>query len=211
MDGKGSLVVGGGAVALRKVTSLISSRAKVLVVSPEVRREIIEMPGVEVQRSAYDPAVMRLGGRRWWLVFAATNNEHVNRQVCADARAAGIWACNCSDPDDGDMVSPASRVVGAITISVSTGGGSPGLAASLADQAVAAILPEQGTLAGLLPSWRAQVREMFADESTRRNLMRALSGDEMIKAIKSGGKGAAMAYFDVLVAEAKLKLERQGE
>lgn len=211
MDGKDSLVVGGGAVALRKVASLIAGGARVVVVSPEVRREIIETPGVEIMRATYDPSMMHTGNRRWWMVFAATSNEMVNRQVCADAQAAGIWACNCGVPDDGDMVSPASRQVGAITIAVSTGGGSPSLAASLADQAVAGISAEQSTLAGLLPLWRAQVREMFGDETTRRNLMRALSGDEVIKAIKSGGQSAAAAYFDRLVAAARLKPERQGE
>ncbi len=210
MDGKDALVVGGGAVALRKITGLLASGARVQVVSPEISREITELPGVEQLATIYDSTVMR-GARRWWLVIAATNNADVNAQVCADARSAGIWACNCSDPEAGDLVSPATRVMGQITLAVSTGGGSPGFAAKLADQAAAGLSDSQKMLSGLLPQWRQHIRKSIDNEATRRTLMRALSGDEMLATIKSGGQRAAAEYFDRLVAEAKLNCERNGE
>ncbi|MGC8560751.1 MAG: precorrin-2 dehydrogenase/sirohydrochlorin ferrochelatase family protein [Phycisphaerae bacterium] len=210
MDGKESLVVGGGGVALRKITALVAGGSRVLVVSPEVRPEISELRGIEIKRAVYDSSIMRPSDRHWWLVFAATNHSDVNAKVCADARAAGIWACNCSAPDDGDLISPASRAVGEITIAISTSGGSPGFAAQLADQAVAGISADQKTLAGLLPQWRMQIRNAFDHEATRRDLMRRVSGDEMIAAIKSGGEKAAAEYFDRLVAEARLNCGRQG-
>ncbi len=211
MDGKDALVVGGGAVALRKITGLLASGARVQVVSPDISREITQLPGVAQRATIYDSTVMRNAGRRWWLVFAATNKADVNAQVCDDARSEGIWACNCSDPEEGDLVSPATRMVGEITLAVSTGGGSPGLAARLADQAVAGISDSQKMLSGLLPQWRQSIRRSFDHEATRRMLMRAVSGDEMLATIKSGGVGAAAEYFDRLVAEAKLHGERHGE
>ena len=211
MDGKESLVVGGGAVALRKISSLVACGSRVLVVSPEIRPEISEFHGVELKHAVYDSTLMHPPDRHWWLVFAATNRPDVNAQVCADARAAGIWACNCGAPDDGDLISPASRTVGEITIAVSTGGGSPGFAAQLADQAVAGISADQKILAGLLPQWRTQIRKAFDHEATRRDLMRKISGDEMLAAIKFGGEKAATDYFDRLVAEAKWNRGRQGQ
>lgn len=211
MDGKESLVVGGGAVALRKISSLVASGSRVLVVSPEVRPEISEFHGVDLRKSVYDSSIMRPSDRHWWLVFAATNRPDVNAQVCADARAAGIWACNCSAPDDGDLISPANRTVGEITIAVSTGGGSPGFAAQLADQAVAGISADQKILVGLLPRWRMQIRKAFDHEAIRRELMRRITGDEMLAAIKSGGEKAAADYFNRLVAEAKFHHGRQGQ
>lgn len=210
-EGKDVLVVGGGAVALRKITSLVACGTRVLVVSPEISRDISELSGVELKNTRYDSSIMRPVDRRWWLVFAATNNADVNAAVCADARAVGIWACNCGDPETGDLLSPATRVVGEITLAVTTGGGSPGLAARLADQAAAGISESQKMLSGLLPQWRQLIRRSFDQQATRRMLMRALSGDEMLATIKSGGRRAAAEYFDRLVAEAKLKTERHGE
>ena len=51
--GRSVLVVGGGAVALEKVDGLLDAEAAVTVVAPEVVPELVDRPGVRVERRPY--------------------------------------------------------------------------------------------------------------------------------------------------------------
>lgn len=210
LQGKDVLVVGGGAVAYRKVASLADGGARVHVLSPEIRPEIPAIPGVASVKAPYSSAIMLPPNPRWWLVFAATNREEINAQVCRDAQSAGIWACNCSDPSMGDVITPATRRAGPIVLAVSTGGASPGLAAQIAQTALAGISPQHQILAELLMSWRAVIQAKISTELVRRQLMRELSGEAMLATISAAGREGAERRFRLLMAEAQNAGERSG-
>ena len=79
------LVVGGGAVARRKVEGLVKARAEVTVVAPAIADAIRELPVRIVERA------VRV--RATWidvrLVITATDEPAVNAAVAADAHASG--------------------------------------------------------------------------------------------------------------------------
>src|SRR5947209_375431 len=87
------LIVGGGAVALRKARGLIESAARVTVVSPEFHKGFDELKDVE--RIAAPYMATHMARKMWRLVFAATNVKEVNEQVFKHASAAGILCCRC--------------------------------------------------------------------------------------------------------------------
>ena len=89
------LVVGGGAVARRKVDALLACGADVTVVAPDVDVELAARP---VARRAPPLPPGEVAGYR--LVMAATGDPEVaNAAVYEDAEAAGVWVNAADDPD----------------------------------------------------------------------------------------------------------------
>lgn len=83
LRGKKAVVVGGGAIALRRVGVLLEFGAQVVIISPRCQ----QVPeGVVYLARAYQPG--DLAGA--FLAVAATNDRAVNHQVGQDAKALGI-------------------------------------------------------------------------------------------------------------------------
>lgn len=120
--GRPCLVVGGGAIAARKVGHLLDAEAEVVVVAPEAGEDMAGLIGagrVEHIQRAFEPGDVE--GR--YLVFAATNSEDVNQQVLACCRERGIL-CSAVDSSwpDGDFVMPAITRKAGLVVTVATGG-----------------------------------------------------------------------------------------
>lgn len=122
VKGRPCLVVGGGKVALRKVAGLLDAGADVTVVSPEMDEDLAALAAagrIRPLRRVFeenDPQGQEL-------VFAATGNKFVNRQVLAACRARRVLCCPVDGNwVDGDFVTPATFRKGHLTVSISTGG-----------------------------------------------------------------------------------------
>jgi siroheme synthase-like protein len=151
LRGKRALVVGLGSVGRRKVAGLVAAGARVIVVEPAAC--VTDLPaGVEILAESYRPE--HLQGVS--LVVAAAPAA-VNRTVVADARRAGVWVGSASDPGEGDFTVPAVWREGPLTLTVSTSGASPALAAALRDRAARALGPAAAGLATLLAELRPEV------------------------------------------------------
>lgn len=123
MDGKRCVVVGGGGVANRKARKLLQARAKVVVISPDVRPELASM-AVEVRRRPYGEGDLEGA----FLAFAATDRREVNAAVAREARERGIPVNVADEPSEGDFALPSTLRRGQLQVAVSTGGASPVLA-----------------------------------------------------------------------------------
>src|SRR5690348_8063093 len=89
ITGRLCVVIGGGAVAERKVAGLLDAGARVRVVSPEATltlRHLAEQGRIELVVESYQSA--HLEGA--YLVFAATSMRAVNAQVANDAAEVGL-------------------------------------------------------------------------------------------------------------------------
>ena len=147
------LVVGGGAVALRKAGQLLACGARVTVIAPDVHPGFTDLP-VSVERRAYAPG--DTAGYR--LVFTATGVHDVDQAVFDEAEAAGLWVNSADDPARCSFILPAVHRQGPITVSVSTAGVSPALASWLRAELGALIGPEFADLAADLAAERAAIR-----------------------------------------------------
>ncbi len=158
MAGQPCLVVGGGAVAERKVLGLLGVGAIVTMIAPEATE-------VLAATAASGDGTLLWHERRWspadftsvaWrFVVAATDDAALNRVVSTAAADRGVWANDVSEPDGGAAALPAVHRDGPITLSVSTGGVHPGAATWLRDLAVGAIAPEHLTALDLVAEVRA--------------------------------------------------------
>jgi siroheme synthase-like protein len=143
---------------------LIEARARVIGIEPTP----LDLPELEILVESYRPD--HLTGAS--LVFAAATPD-VNGMVVADARARGIWVNSASEPSAGDFRLPATWQDGPISVSVSTSGASPALAATLRDRAAEAIGPSASGLATLLLELRPEVLARVRDPAARRRALTA--------------------------------------
>lgn len=125
-----ALVVGAGAVALRKTRALVDAGATVRVVAPDVDPAFDELPAarVAVVRRPYAPA--DIGDAT--LVIAATSSRDVNARIARDARAHDRLVNVADAPDEGNCTTPAVHRSGDLVIAVSAGG-VPAVAARVRD------------------------------------------------------------------------------
>jgi precorrin-2 dehydrogenase/sirohydrochlorin ferrochelatase len=160
VDGRPCLVVGGGAVALRKVRGLVEAGAQVTVVAPELDPEILELAhgAIGDVRVVVEPRSYRPGEAAGYrLVLAASGDPAANRQVYEDAEAAGVWINSADDPEHCTVTLPARLRRGRLTVTVSTGGHSPAVASWLRDRLGDELGPEYDQLIGLLAEERTRV------------------------------------------------------
>lgn len=150
-----ALVVGGGAVALRKVRNLAEGEFRVTVIAPEILDEITLQPFVSMVRRAFDEADIE-AEPAWSLVFACTNARDVNRRIGELARARNIPVVVTDRQGESTFFTPATIRDGDLAIAVSTGGASPGIAKMIRERIVSALGPGWGTVARLARQEREQ-------------------------------------------------------
>jgi siroheme synthase-like protein len=179
LTGKPCLVVGGGAVAARKVAGLVSCGAEVTVIAEVAGPAVRELGATIVERRYRRGDV---SGYR--LVVAATGDARVNRLVFEDAEAASVWVNSADDPASCTFTLPAVVRRGPVMVTISTGGHSPALASWLKSCAEARLGPEYEILVGLLSEARNDL--MAAGRSTDQVDWRKVLDSDMLDQIRAG-------------------------
>ncbi len=117
------------------------------------------------------------------LVFAATNDRILNRQIAADARERGTLCNMATDPELGDLILPSIYERGPLCIAFSTGGLSPGVARVIREQFDKDFGPEWIAALDLLGRLRMAIKKLGLPESENRQIFKelaALSIQELI-------------------------------
>ncbi|MEY4762328.1 MAG: hypothetical protein RLZZ200_2184 [Pseudomonadota bacterium] len=154
------VVVGGGVVAARKVEHLLTSQARVRVVSPALHAELAALRDsgrLDHVAAVFTPAV--LDGAA--LVVAATDSEPVNEAVSQAARSRGILVNVVDDAARSQFIFPAIVDRSPLIVAVGTAGSSPSLARRVRTQ-IETLLPERlGKLADFTGRWRQAAKTAF--------------------------------------------------
>lgn len=198
--GRLCLVVGGGAVAERKVRGLLGQGAAVRVVSPTLTPALAAeaAAGHLVHRNRlFAPADLEGA----FLAFAATDDPAVNAAVAAAAEAARIPVNVADDPSRSTFLIPSSLRRGDLTVAVSTGGASPALAKRLREELEATVGEEYAALARLLGEARQEILRGVPDGKRRQDLLARLPED-LHRAFRDGGEIAARTLLASLLREA---------
>ena len=124
------LVVGGGAVATRKVKGLLQCGAMVSLVSPQATEELLKLAEeTRIVLKARPYLASDLEGM--FLVIGATDCENLNLQISKDAETRNILYNIVDRPRACNFILPAIVKRGALTVAISTSGKSPALAKKL--------------------------------------------------------------------------------
>jgi len=175
LDGKQAVVIGGGEVAERKVSSLLRAKALVTVVSPslsEGMQSLVEQENILWCKKRFEPA--DVAGA--FIVVAATNDRKVNLAVYEAAKDKLI---NIVDrPDLCTFHVPAVFEQGKLTLAISTGGASPALAKTIKQKLGQVFDDSYGDYLDFLAVTRPIVLEKVSQESGRRALFRKLASEQ---------------------------------
>lgn len=179
------VVIGGGGVAERKVREILAQDGRVRLVSPELS------PGLKImaskgrftwRRKGYESE--DLGGA--FLVFAATSSPAVQKRIQRDAEEANLLINIADDPERCSFHVPASLHRGDLTLTISTNGKSPAMAAMVRKRLEVEIGEEYGVLLNLVAAIRSQVLVSDEGQQQKRILFQKIFHHDIISWIKAG-------------------------
>ena len=200
LNGRRCLVVGGGAVAFRKVASLRQAGARVRVISPQFCAPLERIKGVARHRRRYRRSDLKGAA----LVISATDDSAVNRRVAREAMAAGVPVNVVDQPDLCSFIVPASFRRGRLTITVSTDGASPALSGMIRHQLAHLFGAEYSRLLDALAAARPEAMRRIANSQVRRQILRKLVSPEFLKLAKrSSARAVRQAMLALISAVAR--------
>lgn len=196
--GRPCLVVGGGAVAARKVDALLEAGATVIVVAPEVSAELaalVDAGRVGLRRRAFAPP--DLDG--CFVAVAATDSQSVNRAVSAAARERRVLVNVVDDAALSDFIVPAVVRRGRLCLAVTTDGKSPLFARRVRERLEATFGPEHGQFLDWLGEARETIKRQEPDEARRRAIFAALVDSRVLDLLREGRTAEARGEFERLL------------
>jgi len=156
LEGKSALVVGGGAVAQRKVETLLEYGASIRIVSKELTPKLKKLVEIgRVRRMGNEFCNNNLEGAS--LVFAATDDKQLNHKISESALKRGLLINAVDQPADCNFIVPAIVRRGDLSIAISTSGNSPALAKSIKKQLNSQFGKEYETFLILLGHLREEI------------------------------------------------------
>ena len=172
------LIVGGGAVALRKLQKLMPYGGRMTVVAPHILPELAAVPGVKLQKHCFSAADLR---PRPALVIAATNDRETNRHISLLCQKRHIPVNVVDDPALCSFLFPALVRQGDFSAGICTGGASP-VAAAYFKERLRELLPEGlDRILDWLASLRPAMKNAIPGQHNRSEVFRRLFDASMAK------------------------------
>jgi len=161
------LIVGGGAVALRKVETLLDYETDITVVAPEPDEKIeyyAQKNILKLEKRAYrSPEAASFS-----LVISATDDHDLNRRVYEDSHAAGVLVNVVDNPALCDFIFPAVVRRNSLTVAVSTDGKAPFLSGQLRMILENAFPDHWNKIMELAATFRKKAQKRWPDDAERR-------------------------------------------
>ena len=207
LRGRRCIVIGGGLIAQRKVTTLLDYGAAVTVVSPTVTGRLAAYARQGKIRHAarrFRPTDLREA----WLVYGATDDASVNAQVVRAARARRIFTNIVDQTPLCSFIAPAIFKRGTLTVAVSTAGASPSLAKRLRSELGRTVGAEYAPMLRLLAGLRGAAKQTLPSYRDRKRYFDALVHGRVFTLVRQGKPQAARR--EALAALAREAAKRNG-
>jgi uroporphyrin-III C-methyltransferase/precorrin-2 dehydrogenase/sirohydrochlorin ferrochelatase len=177
------LVVGGGDVALRKVTALKAAGALVRVAAIELCHELLikfEQGDIEFIPGRFQ--------EQWlddvWLVVAATDDLIVNRSVASAAEARRLFVNVVDDAELSSYQVPSIINRGQLQIAISSAGAAPMLARHIREKLETQFDESYAQLTDLLSKHRQNIRQHLPVLSQRRRWFEQLLSSPILSTLR---------------------------
>ncbi|MDY6890866.1 MAG: siroheme synthase CysG [Pseudomonadota bacterium] len=198
------LLIGGGAVALRKARLLLQAGARITLVSHRVLPELetlLELNRGLVIIGEYHPEL--LAGKV--LAVAATDDDRLNERVHFDASEQNVPVNVVDTPALCTFVFPAIVDRSPIVIGISSAGRSPVLARLLRAKLESWIPTGYGRLGQLVGRFRDRVKARFGSVEERRVFWEAVLQGPVAERVFAGQEGAAEALLEQQIEQGRAR------
>lgn len=179
LTGKKVIVFGGGAVALRKINTLLLFRPSIEVCADIICGEIQKLIDGKAVKEAklvthFDggtlPAVLDA-----FMVICATDNEVFNHKMAKKCRAADIWVDSATSAADCTFLFPSVTVRGDIVCGVTSSGSVPVLTKKIREIVDASVPHWYGELSRRLAYVRLMTKQKVSSQKVRRQILGKLA------------------------------------
>ncbi len=182
LEGKKAIVVGGGAIAQRKIDTLLSCDAKVYVVARELTSTLsqyleegrIGSLGHEFREGLLDGA---------FIVIAASDDPLLNRKVSEKASKRGLLINAVDQPADCNFIVPSILKRGDLLVAVSTSGKSPAFAKKVREELEAMFGDEYRAFLLLMGRVREEILAQGLSQEENKRIFKEIVNSHMLDAI----------------------------
>ncbi len=199
LSGRRAVVIGGGAVAVRKAQAMLAAGARLVVVAEHVDDMLTALCArseAELVKSKYSKNY--LAGAV--LAIAATNNRQLNKQIYKDCQELEIL-CNVVDqPELCDFFVPAVVKRGDLQIAIGTEGYCPAYAGHLRKKLEGTFSDKHGQFLAELETLRKRIIKDVPDPADRKALLGKLVDDKSFKYFIENGTTKWHAFADRLIS-----------
>jgi precorrin-2 dehydrogenase/sirohydrochlorin ferrochelatase len=188
LGGRRVVLVGGGAVAVRKAGSLLEAGARLIVVDhkpSDAMTDLCTRHNAELIRDRYSKQYIAEAV----LVIAATDDRKINQQVYEDCQELEILCNVVDEPELCDFFVPAVVKRGDLQIAIGTEGYCPAYSGHLRKKLEAIFTEEHGQFLAELEQVRREVIEQIP-AADRKALLGRLVDDESFEYFRTNGPAA---------------------
>lgn len=158
LQGRRVVVVGAGAVAERKIRSLLSAGAQVMAGAPDATPGLLQLNlegKIALRLASFEPGWLEDA----WLVIAATDNRALNRLVAQHARERKLLINVVDDPELSSFQVPSIVDRSPLTIAISSAGSAPVLARRVREKIESLFDHTLGAVGELAARYRPAIRQ----------------------------------------------------
>ncbi|MDD5457997.1 MAG: bifunctional precorrin-2 dehydrogenase/sirohydrochlorin ferrochelatase [Phycisphaerae bacterium] len=180
------VVVGGGAVAVRKAETLLDVGARLVVIADHINQTLTTMcigTNAELIKVKYSKEY--LTGAT--LVIAATNNYAINAQIYKDCQELEILCNVVDEPQLCDFFVPALVKRGDLQIAVGTDGSCPAYSGHLREKIERMFTAQHGLFLAELEKQRKKIIELIENPPLRKTILGTLVDDISFKLFEEQG------------------------
>ena len=184
IENKSCVVVGGGAVALRKICGLLEAGAKIKVIAPEICagvEELFKRGKILLLKEKFSADMLD----DEIILIAATNNPEVNRQASEAAQAKKILV-NTAAGTGGNFNVPSRIRRGDLLLTISTGANSPAFSKFIRQMLEAELGENFGLGLGIISKYRREVKQLLSNHKERKVFWQKVLTQETWQLLKSG-------------------------
>jgi len=207
---KSCLVVGAGAIAVRKVELLLKAGANVRVVTKVMGDSMSALQqdhGFECLLKTFEESDLD----DITLIIAATNDKKLNSRISELAQSRNIPVNVVDNTPLCSFIMPSIVDRGPVQIAVSTGGASPVLARILRSKLESTVPATYGDLAKLVDNYRHEVKQSFPMVEERRTFWESILEGPVAEHVFTGRLDEAERLLNTLLNSSTANPDFKGE
>lgn len=183
LENKPVLVIGGGKVAERKVSSLLECEAKVFIISKDLTqglKKLLDEKKISYLASDFSPE--HLNDK--FLVIVATNNAKLNKDIAKTVKQRGILVNVVDQPSECNFFVPSILRRGDLIIAISSSGKSPAFSKAIRKELESRYGPEYGIFLDMIGAIRSILISGGYSKERKEKVFKELLESDMINKIK---------------------------